>query len=142
VTRPRLLVLCTHNAARSQMAEGFLRALAGDRLEVASAGTEATGVHPLAIRVMAEIGIDLRDHASKTLDGFLAESWDYVLTVCDRAAERCPVFPGPARRIHWSLEDPSAAPGSEAERLDAFRKVRDDMATRVRAWLAAAPDGD
>jgi arsenate reductase len=142
VTRPRVLVLCTHNSARSQMAEGFLRALAGERLEVASAGTEATRVHPLAIRAMDEVGIDLRGHRSKTLDGFLGEAWDYVVTVCDRAAEQCPVFPGSARRIHWSFEDPSAATGSEAERLDAFRKVRDHIATRLRTWLAQGPDRD
>jgi arsenate reductase len=140
VTRARVLVLCTHNSARSQMAEGFLRALAGDRFEAASAGTEATRVHPLAIRAMDEVGIDLRGHASKTLDGFLAQRWDYVLTVCDRAAEACPVFPGPARRIHWSFEDPSAAGGEEPERLAAFRRVRDQIAERLRDWLAGRPE--
>jgi arsenate reductase len=139
--RRRVLVLCTHNSARSQMAEGFLRALAGDRLEVASAGTEATRVHPLAIRAMDEVGIDLRGHHSKTLDRFLGEPWDCVLTVCDRAAEQCPVFPGPARRIHWSFEDPSAATGDADTRLAAFRRVRDRIAERLRAWLAAGPDG-
>ncbi|HEU4370770.1 MAG TPA: arsenate reductase ArsC [Methylomirabilota bacterium] len=118
------------------MAEGFLRALAGDRLEVASAGTEATRVHPLAIRAMDEVGVDLRGHASKTLDRFLGEPWDHVITVCDQAAERCPLFPGPARRLHWSLEDPSAVTGDEAERLGAFRRVRDQIAERVRTWLA------
>jgi arsenate reductase len=122
------------------MAEGFLRALAGDRLEVASAGTEATRVHPLAIRAMDEVGIDLRGHASKTLDGFLGQRWDYVLTVCDRAAEACPVFPGPAERIHWSFEDPSAATGDESERLGAFRRVRDRIAERLRGWLAQHPE--
>ena len=137
VTPRRVLILCTHNAARSQMAEALLRALAGDRFEVASAGTEATGVHPLAIRAMDEVGIDLSRHASKTLDRFLDERWDYVMTVCDRAAERCPVFSGPARRVHWSLEDPSAAPGSDADRLVVFRRVRDQIAERLRGWLAA-----
>ena len=140
MTRPRVLVLCTHNSARSQMAEGFLRALAGERFEVASAGTEATRVHPLAIRAMDEVGIDLRGHSSKTLDGFLGEAWDYVVTVCDRAAEQCPVFPGPARRTHWSFEDPSAATGDEDERLAAFRKVRDQIGERLRAWLAGRPE--
>jgi arsenate reductase len=135
----RVLILCTHNSARSQMAEGLLRAMAGDRFEVASAGTEATRVHPLAVRAMDEVGIDLRGHASKTFERYLGEPWDYVVTVCDRAGERCPVFPGPARRIHWGFEDPSAGTGDEAERLDAFRRVRDDIAERLRTWLAARP---
>ncbi len=137
MSRSRVLVLCTHNSARSQMAEGFLRALAGDRIEVASAGTEATRVHPLAIRAMDEVGIDLRGHSSKTLDRFLAEPWDYVLTVCDSASERCPLFPGRAERIHWSFEDPAAVQGSEEERLAAFRRVRDQIHARLRAWLEA-----
>jgi arsenate reductase (thioredoxin) len=136
MTRERVLLLCTHNSARSQMAEGLLRALDPDRVEVASAGTEATRVHPLAIRVMDEIGIDLRGHHSKTLDRFLAQPWDHVITVCDGAAERCPVFPGGARRLHWSFEDPSAVTGSEEERLAAFRRIRDAIAARLRAWVA------
>lgn len=141
MTRQRVLILCTHNSARSQMAEGFLRALAGDRVEVASAGTEATRVHPLAIRAMDDVGIDLRGHASKTLDPFLGEPWDYVITVCDQASERCPTFPGAARRIHWSFPDPSAATGGEDERLGAFRHVRDQIAERLQTWLAAGPSG-
>jgi arsenate reductase (thioredoxin) len=136
VSRPRVLVLCTHNSARSQMAEGLLRALAPGRFEVASAGTEATRVHPLAVRVMSELGIDLSGHHSKTLDRFRGEPWDYVITVCDSANERCPVFPGRAARLHWSFEDPSAATGTEAERLAVFRRVRDAIATRLRGWLA------
>lgn len=132
----RVLVLCTHNSARSQMAEGFLRTLGGDRFDVASAGTVATRVHPLAIRVMSEIGIDLGRHTSKTLDRFLGEPWDYVITVCDQAGERCPIFPGRTTRIHWSFEDPSAASGDEAERLAVFRRVRDAIGQRLRAWLA------
>ena len=135
MTRERVLILCTHNSARSQMAEGWLRAMASDRLEVASAGTEATRVHPLAIRAMDEVGIDLRGHESKTLDRFLATPWDHVITVCDRASERCPVFPGRATRVHWSFEDPSAAPGSEEDRLVVFRRVRDAIAARLRDWL-------
>ena len=118
------------------MAEGFLRALGGDRVEVASAGTEATRVHPLAIQAMDELGIDLRGHTSKTLDQFLRERWDYVITVCDSANERCPVFPGRATRIHWSFDDPSAAPGSDAERLAVFRRVRDEIRARLVDWLA------
>jgi arsenate reductase len=136
MTRARVLVLCTHNSARSQMAEGLLRALAPDRFEVASAGTQATRVHPLAIRAMDELGIDLGGHTSKTLDRFLAEPWDYVITVCDTANERCPVFPGAAMRLHWGFDDPSAARGSEEERLAEFRRVRDAIATRLRCWLA------
>lgn len=138
MTKLRVLFVCTHNSARSQMAEAFLRALAGDRFEVASAGTEATRVHPLAIRAMAEVGIDLRGHASKTLDRFLGEPWDYVITVCDGANERCPVFPAPVKRLHWSFEDPSAARGAEQERLEVFRRVRDAIAARIRDWLKAA----
>ena len=136
MTRERVLILCTHNSARSQMAEGLLRAMAPDRFEVASAGTEATRVHPLAIRAMDELAIDLRGHRSKTLDRFLATPWDYVITVCDSAEERCPVFPGRATRVHWSFEDPSAATGSEEERLAIFRRVRDAIAARLRGWLA------
>src|SRR5499433_3197811 len=102
----RVLFICTHNSARSQMAEGFIRALAGDRFEVESAGTEATRVHPLAVRAMDEAGIDLRGHTSKTLDRFLCDTWDYVITVCASANERCPLFPGAAARLHWSFDDP------------------------------------
>jgi arsenate reductase (thioredoxin) len=135
MTRRRVLVLCTHNSARSQMAEGLLRALASDRVEVASAGTEATCVHPLAIRAMDELGIELRGHRSKTVDAFLDEPWDVVITVCDSANERCPIFPGRTQRLHWSFEDPSAASGSEEERLAVFRRVRDAIAERLRAWV-------
>jgi arsenate reductase len=141
IRRDRVLVLCTHNSARSQMAERLLRDLGGDRFEVASAGTVATAVHPLAARVMEEIGLDLRGHGSKTLERYLGERWDYVITVCDQAGERCPLFPGPARRIHWSFEDPSAATGSEADRLATFRRVRDAIRERLRTWLAERPPG-
>jgi len=132
----RVLIVCTHNSARSQMAEGWLRALAGDRFEVASAGTEATRVHPLAVRVMREVGVDLAGHTSKTLDPYLGQPWDYVITVCDRANERCPLFPARPTRIHWSFDDPSRANGTENERLAVFRRVRDEIAARLRAWLA------
>jgi thioredoxin type arsenate reductase len=135
-TVSRVLFLCTHNAARSQMAEGFVRALAGDRFDVASAGTEATRVHPLALRAMDEVGIDLRHHTSKTFDRFVDEPWDYVITVCDSANESCPIFPGATKRLHWSFPDPSAAQGTETERLVAFRRVRDDLQARIRTWLA------
>ena len=127
-----VLFLCTHNSARSQMAEGFLRALGGDRFEAASAGTEATRVHPLAIRVMDEVGIDLGGHSSKTFDEFLAQPWDCVITVCDNANERCPIFPARTTRLHWSFEDPSAATGSEEERLRVFRRIRGEIRGRHR----------
>lgn len=119
------------------MAEAFLRRLAGDRVEVASAGTEATAVHPLAIRAMQEVGIDIRAHTSKTLDRFLGEPWDWVITVCDSANERCPIFPAGTARLHWSVDDPSRATGTEEERLQVFRRVRDAIERRIREWLAA-----
>jgi arsenate reductase len=131
----RVLFLCTHNSARSQMAEALLRHVGGERFEVASAGTEATGVRPLAVRAMAEIGIDVRAHTSKTLDRFLGESWDYVITVCDSANQACPIFPGATTRLHWSFEDPSATTGSEEQRLAVFRRVRDEIRSRLEEWL-------
>jgi arsenate reductase len=139
MTRTRVLFLCTHNSARSQMAEGFLRDLAGDRVEVESAGTEATRVHPLAIRAMGEVGINLGGHRSKTVDSLLDRPWDYVITVCDSANERCPLFPGHATRLHWSFDDPSQAAGTEDERLVTFRRVRDEIATRLKQWLMSRP---
>ena len=135
MARPRILILCTHNSSRSQMAEGFVRKTAGDRVEVESAGTEATRVHPLAIRAMQEVGIDLSGHRSKTLDRFQTRPWDYVLTVCDSANERCPVFPGRAQRVHWSFEDPSKARGTEEEQLAVFRRVRDEITRTLGTWL-------
>jgi len=141
VTRRRALIVCTHNAARSQMAEAWLRALASDRFEVASAGTEATAVHPLAIRAMDEVSISLTGHTSKTLDRFIGDPWDYVITVCDSANERCPVFPGAKHRLHWSFDDPSRASGTEDERLRVFRRVRDEIGDRLRAWLRSEAAG-
>jgi len=133
--KPRILFSCTHNSARSQKAEGMLRALAGDRFEVMSAGTEATLVRPLAIRAMEEIGIDISGQESKTLEVYLDQPFDYVITVCDEANEACPFFPGAKNRLHWSFEDPSKANGSEEERLEVFRRVRDGIRARVRAEL-------
>jgi arsenate reductase (thioredoxin) len=127
--------LCTHNSARSQMAEGMLRNLAGDRFEAFSAGTEATHVRPLAIRVMGEIGIDISGQESKTLERYLQESFDYVITVCDDANEACPFFPGAQSRLHWAFEDPSKAEGTEEERLEVFRSVRDRIRDRMQAEL-------
>ena len=103
---------------------------------MASAGTEARGVNPLAMRAMAEIGIDLRGHTSKTLERFLGERWDYVITVCDNANESCPAFPGRVSRLHWSFDDPSAAAGGDEQRLAVFQRVRDEIRARIEAWLA------
>jgi arsenate reductase (thioredoxin) len=133
--KARVLFLCTHNSARSQMAEGLLRHLAGDRFEAHSAGTEVTHVRPLAIRAMNEIGVDISGQESKTLERYLGEPFDYVITVCDDANEACPFFPGAKDRLHWSLPDPSAAEGSEEERLAVFRSVRDQLRDRVRMEL-------
>jgi len=131
----RVLFLCTHNSARSQMAEGLLRALAGDRFEPFSAGTEATRVRPLAIRAMAELGIDISRQESKTLDRFLDQPFDAVLTVCDQANESCPVFFGARERLHWSFPDPSKAVGSEDEQLAVYRQVRDAIRERIELEL-------
>jgi arsenate reductase (thioredoxin) len=131
----KVLFLCTHNSARSQMAEGLLRYLAGDRFEVMSAGTEATHVRPLAIQAMDEFGIDISGQESKTLEGYLGKPFDYVITVCDSANEACPVFPGARRRLHWSFEDPAQATGTEEERLRVFRSVRNRIRERIEAGL-------
>jgi arsenate reductase len=133
--RSRVLFLCTHNSARSQMAEGLLRHLAGDRFEAYSAGTEATHVRPLAVRAMDEIGIDISGQESKTLNRYLGEPFDYVITVCDEANEACPFFPGAKNRLHWSFEDPAQATGSEEERLGIFRTARDKIRERIEQEL-------
>jgi arsenate reductase len=133
----KVLILCTHNSSRSQMAEGLLRELSDGQMEVHSAGTEPSRVHPLAIKAMAERGLDITGHTSKHLGEFLDQSFDYVITVCDDANETCPVFPGPARRIHWSFPDPSAAQGSEEERLAVYRTVRDSIEDRLTEWLVS-----
>ena len=134
--RVRVLFLCTHNSARSQMAEGILRELGGNRVEVASAGTEVTRVHPLAVREMAERGIDISGHRSKHMDAFLGDRFDYVVTVCDNARESCPIFPGDPERIHWSIPDPSAVEGEEPMRRAAFKRAADELTTRIRYLLA------
>lgn len=136
-TLPKVLFLCTHNSARSQMAEGLLRHLAGDRFEVHSAGTEATLVRPEAIAAMTEIGVDISEQESKTLERYLKESFEYVITVCDAANEACPVFPGARRRLHWSFRDPSQATGAEEERLQTFRCVRDEIRQRIEKELVS-----
>lgn len=137
--KKRVLFICTHNSARSQMAEGLLRHLGGERFEVFSAGTEATHVRPLAIRAMAELGIDISQQRSKMLDRYLSDPFDEVITVCDTAAEACPVFPGAARRRHWSFEDPSKATGNEAEQLEVYRRVRNEIRSRIEKELLNKP---
>jgi len=134
-TGSRVLFVCTHNSARSQMAEGFLRALGGGEFEVASAGTEARGVHPFAVQAMAEAGIDISAHESKTVDRYVGEPFDLVITVCDEAAEACPFFPNARERRHWSFPDPSAAAGTDEERFAAFVEVRDAIRELIEQEL-------
>lgn len=139
--KARVLFVCTHNSARSQMAEGLLRHLAGDRFEAYSAGTEATSVRPEAIAVMAEVGVDITGQESETLERYLGEPFDHVVTVCDDANEACPVFPGGGRRLHWSLPDPSRAGGTQEERLAVFREVRDRVRGRIEGELVHGKGG-
>ncbi len=136
MVKPKVLFLCTQNSCRSQMAEGFLRHFAGDQFEAASAGAEATRVNPVAIRVMKEAGIDISAHRSKDASEFLGQRFTYVIRVCDRARETCPIFPGAIQYLDWGLDDPARVEGTEAERLAAFRRVRDEIAERVREFLA------
>src|SRR6516162_3175341 len=138
--KKRVLILCTGNSARSQMAEGLLERDAGDRFEVESAGTKPGRVRPEAIAVMKELGIDITGHRSKHVDEFEGQSFDYVLTVCDNAKESCPVFPGHAGRIHNAFEDPAALQGTEEARLALFRRVRKSLKSgRVVLWLRVSP---
>lgn len=134
----RVLILCTGNCVRSQMAEGLLRHLGGDAYEVHSAGSHPNGyVSPLAIEAMSEISIDISGHRSKSVSEFSGQSFDTVITVCDSAAEECPVFPG-AQRIHWSICDPGAATGTHEERLAAFRRIREELASHLQAFLVSS----
>lgn len=131
----RVLFVCTHNSARSQMAEGLLRALSGDRFEAFSAGTEASHVRPLAVRAMAELGIDISHQESKRLERYLDTSFDRVITVCDQANETCPVFFGAKERLHWSFPDPSQSTGTDEEQLVVYRQVRDAIRQRIEHEL-------
>jgi arsenate reductase len=135
IEKKRVLFLCTGNSARSQMAEGLLRALAGDRFEVFSAGTMASFVRPQAIAAMKELAIDISQHRSKSVDEFLKEDFDYVVTVCDHANQNCPTFPGAVKRIHWSIDDPVGA-GPAAEEQAAFRRARAELEGRIRDFAA------
>ena len=136
--KKRVLILCTGNSARSQMAEGLLRHDGGATFEAFSAGVEPSHVRPQAIEAMREIGIDISGHRSKSVEEFAGREFDYVITVCDHANERCPVFPGKTTRIHWSFDDPAAATGDESARLAVFRRVRDEIRARLRDFIAAA----
>lgn len=137
MSKPKVLILCTGNSCRSHMAEGLLRASAGDLFEVQSAGSHPAGyVHPKAIQVMKEIGIDISTHTSKSLKVFLDQAIETVITVCDNANEACPVFPGNARRLHWGFDDPSHAQGSEEEILEAFRSIRDQIKLTFEAFAS------
>lgn len=136
----RVLFLCTHNSSRSQMAEGLLRARGGSAFEVFSAGTEPRTVHPLAIRAMQEIGIDISEHTAKGIDAFAAKpALDLVITVCDEAQEACPFFPNARKQVHWGFPDPSRVTGTEEERLTAFRHIRDLIAVKISRFLGHNP---
>lgn len=136
-SQPKILFLCTHNSARSQMAEAFLRQFAGDRYEVHSAGLESGQIHPYTRQVMAEIDLNLTGQRSKGLAEYLGKAqFAYLITVCDRADVQCPVFPGQGTRLHWSFEDPSAAVGSDDEKLAEFRKVRDAIKSKILKWIS------
>jgi len=153
--RIKILVLCTGNSCRSQMAEGFFRHYGGDKIEVKSAGLEPKGVNPIAIKVMKEVGIDISGHTSKHLNEYLNEDFDYVITVCDNAAANCPVFPSrptsgrgshgePVEprlptRLHWPFPDPALATGTKEQILQVFKKVRDDMGEKVKGWVGEHP---
>lgn len=132
--KARVLILCTGNSARSQMAEGLLRHDAGDRFDVESAGTKPGHVRPEAIAAMRDLGIDISAHRSKHVDEFASQGFDYVLTVCDHANETCPVFPGHGTRLHHAFTDPAAATGTDAERLQLFRQVRDEIREYLRGF--------
>src|SRR5918998_1547571 len=136
MAKSRVLILCTGNSARSQMAEGLLRHLAGDRAEVFSAGVERSFVRPQAIEAMRERGIDITGQRSKSVDEFSGQEFDYVITVCDNANERCPVFPGRTERIHWSFDDPAAAQGDDGAKLAVFCRVRDEIREKLREFIA------
>jgi arsenate reductase (thioredoxin) len=133
--KKKLLVLCTGNSARSQMAEGLLRHEGGDRFDVFSAGTKPSQVRPEAVAVMNEIGLDISSHRSKSVDEFIAQDLEFVITVCNHAKETCPIFPGITKMLHWPFDDPAAVEGPENVRLSAFRKIRDQIQGRIMVFL-------
>jgi arsenate reductase len=136
MNKTRVLFLCTGNSCRSHMAEGWLRHLAGDRYEALSAGAKPAGyVHPLAVKAMAEVGVDISQHRSKSIDEFNGQSLDVLITVCDNARESCPTFAGAKKMLHWSFEDPAHATGNEEEKMAVFRRVRDEIRQRITNYL-------
>jgi len=135
MNKPKVLILCYSNSVRSQMTEGFLRSLAGDRFDVYSAGIDPKEIHPLAVKVMAEIGIDISNYKSKHVKDFLSQHFGYIITVCDEADEKCPTFPDISVRMHWPFEDPAKTEGSEDEKLLDFRKIRDQIKEKILEWL-------
>lgn len=137
LSKPKVLFLCTGNSARSQMAEGYLRQVAGDKFEAHSAGIEPKGLNPLAVDAMAEIGIDISQQKSKDVSVFLGENFPYVVTVCQNAREKCPIFPHTFKFLHWGFDDPAAAHGTREERLAVFRRVRDEIIKRIDEELLA-----
>jgi len=136
VSKPWVLFLCTHNSARSQMAEGLLRHKAADSFEVCSAGTSPVGLHPLAVAVMGEVGIDISSHRSKPVEEVSNRRFDIVITVCDQAREECPYLPACAERLHWSVRDPAAVRGRDEAQLEAFRSARNELARRIDLFLS------
>jgi arsenate reductase len=133
--KKKVLFLCTGNSCRSQMAEGWLRHLAGERFDVASAGTHPVGLNPYAVTVMGEAGVDISHHVSKRVDPYFQERFDYVITVCDRAQETCPMFPDASSTLHWNFDDPAKATGTDEQQLIVFRKSRDEIAERIRRFI-------
>jgi len=133
--KAKVLFLCTGNSCRSQMAEGWLRHLAGERFEVSSAGTHPVGLNPGAVEAMKEVAIDISTHRSKHVDEYAGARFDYVVTVCDRAKETCPIFPGARTVLHWSFDDSAAAQGADDERRAVFRRVRNEIAQRIRRFI-------
>ena len=142
IKKKRVLFLCTGNSCRSQLAEGLLRELGRGEIEAESAGTNPTWINPIATRVMAEIGIDISGQRSKPVEEMMGKRFDYVITVCDRAREACPVFPGIANQLHWSFDDPAEAAGTEDERLTVFRRVRDQIAAQITGFINSAHDDE
>ena len=133
----KVLFLCSGNSVRSQIAEHILRSLGGKHFEVFSAGTNPRGVHPLTVKVLEEMHIDASKAQSKGLDNFLDQQFDYIITVCDKARDSCPTFPGDTQRIHWGFDDPAALEGDEAEVINTFRRIRTEIVSRIRPWISA-----
>lgn len=137
-----VLFVCSHNSSRSQMAEGWLRHLAGDQFQVASAGVEPGTINPLAVEAMAEVGIDISHHKAQGINEYLGH-WPvyYLIVVCDKAAETCPrVWPGSRERLHWFFDDPAAVKGTREEKMSVFRRVRDEIRDRIEQWIASLPE--